>query len=253
MLPVVELRGAIPIAMQMGLPWYAALGYSFLGSVIVAPILLLILLPVLNAMKKIKGFRGLANAVEGLFQSKAESVKLKAGNATTKQKEDIIKIMGVFLFVAIPLPLTGVWTGSAVAVFLGLGFWKSLLAVAVGNMSAGFIMTGLSVLFKEHINTFLTVFFIAVFTVLVINIIYLVVKNKLKKKKLEADNATSKNAEEQATAHNVEDALGDEKIDNATILKVEQGEIKEKERVDFDNVVDYSNINAEEKTDKDNN
>lgn len=183
MLPIIELRGAIPVAIEMGLTWYEAFGYAFLGSIVVAPILLLILMPILNAMKKVKFFRGIANAVESLFQSKAESVRKKANKAETKNTEDIIKMVGVFLFVAIPLPLTGVWTGTAVAIFLGLGFWKSLLAVAVGNVSSGLIMTGLSLLFKENINLFLTIFMAVVLSVLVINIIYLVVKSHLKKKK----------------------------------------------------------------------
>lgn len=183
MIPIVELRGAIPVAIEMGLSWYEAFGYAFLGSIVVAPILLLILMPILKAMKKIKAFRWLANAVEGLFQSKAESVKNKAKKADSKKTEDIIKIVGVFLFVAIPLPLTGVWTGTAVAVFLGLGFWKSLLAVSIGNVSAGLIMTGLSLLFKDNLNLFLTIFMAVVLGVLVLNIIYLVVKSQIKKKK----------------------------------------------------------------------
>lgn len=183
MLPIIELRGAIPVAIEMGFSWFEAFGYAFLGSIIVAPILLLILMPILKAMKKIKGFRGIANAVEGLFQSKAESVRKKANKADSRGTEDMIKMLGVFLFVAIPLPLTGVWTGTAVAVFLGLGFWKSLAAVAVGNISSGLIMTGLSLLFKENLDLFLTIFMALVLGVLVINIIYLVVKNHLKKKK----------------------------------------------------------------------
>ena len=183
MIPIVELRGAVPVAIEMGFSWYEAFGYAFLGSIIVAPILLLILMPILNAMKKIKFFRGLANAVENLFQSKAESVRKKANKADSKNTEDIIKMVGVFLFVAIPLPLTGVWTGTAVAVFLGLGFWKSMISVAVGNVSAGLIMTGLSLLFKDNLNLFLTIFMAVVLGVLVLNIIYLVVKSHLKKKK----------------------------------------------------------------------
>lgn len=183
MVPIVELRGAIPVAIEMGLSWYEAFGYAFLGSIIVAPILLLILMPILRAMKKIKVFRGLANAVEKLFQSKAESVRKKANKADGKKTEDFIKMMGVFLFVAIPLPLTGVWTGTAVAVFLGLGFWKSLCSVAVGNISAGLIMTGLSLLFKDNLNMFLTIFMAVVLGVLVLEIIYLVIKSQIKKKK----------------------------------------------------------------------
>ncbi len=206
MIPIVELRGAVPVAIEMGFSWYEAFGYAFLGSIIVAPILLLILMPILNAMKKIKFFRGLANAVENLFQSKAESVRKKANKADSKNTEDIIKMVGVFLFVAIPLPLTGVWTGTAVAVFLGLGFWKSLISVAVGNVSAGLIMTGLSLLFKDNLNLFLTIFMAVVLGVLVLNIIYLVVKSHLKKKKAvnESDCKDGKNKSCNIANDNVE-------------------------------------------------
>ncbi len=205
MLPIVELRGAIPVAIEMGLSWYEAFGYAFIGSIIVAPILLLILMPILNAMKKIKVFRGLANAVEGLFQSKAESVRKKANKADSRNTEDLIKMIGVFLFVAIPLPLTGVWTGTAVAVFLGLGFWKSLGSVALGNISAGLIMTGLSLLFKENLDLFLTIFMALVLGVLVINIIYLVIKNHLKKKKDENAAQNSENAQVELTNEDNQD------------------------------------------------
>ncbi len=207
MLPIVELRGAIPVAIEMGLSWYEAFGYAFIGSIIVAPILLLILMPILNAMKKIKVFRGLANAVEGLFQSKAESVRKKANKADSRNTEDLIKMIGVFLFVAIPLPLTGVWTGTAVAVFLGLGFWKSLCSVALGNISAGLIMTGLSLLFKENLDLFLTIFMALVLGVLVLNIIYLVIKNHLKKKKGENVAQNSENAQVVLTNENKQDKV----------------------------------------------
>lgn len=246
MIPIIELRGAIPVAIEMGLSWYEAFGYAFLGSIIVAPILLLILMPILNAMKKIKIFRGLANAVESLFQSKAESVRNKAKNANTKNTENIIKMVGVFLFVAIPLPLTGVWTGTAVAVFLGLGFWKSLVSVAAGNISAGLIMTGLSLLFKDNLNMFLTIFMAVVLGVLVLNILYLIIKSKLKKKKeATADNDNSEEKDTEMTQ--------DENIKIDIIENNENDDLEEKpaenrginQKIDFNNI-DRSTKNNEE-------
>lgn len=237
MIPIVELRGAVPVAIEMGFSWYEAFGYAFLGSIVVAPILLLILMPILNAMKKIKVFRGLANAVENLFQSKAESVRKKANKADSKNTEDIIKMIGVFLFVAIPLPLTGVWTGTAVAVFLGLGFWKSLLSVAVGNISAGLIMTGLSLLFKDNLNLFLTIFMAVVLGVLVLNIIYLVIKSHIKKKKAVQINESEKKEQ---------DCVCEDKQDNQK-LQIEiiendnennDNDIKDNTKVDFSNIKD---------------
>ena len=118
-------------------------------------------------------------------------------------------MVGVFLFVAIPLPLTGVWTGTAVAVFLGLGFWKSLLAVSLGNISSGLIMTGLSILFKDNLNLFLTIFMVAVLALLVINIIYLVVKGKIKKKK--AAQNTLYNEDENSVSNSLETVKEEDK------------------------------------------
>lgn len=262
MLPIIELRGAIPVAIEMGLSWYTAFGYAFLGSIIVAPILLLILMPVLNAMKKIKIFRGLANAVESLFKSKAESVRKKANKADSKHTEDFIKIIGVFLFVAIPLPLTGVWTGTAVAVFLGLGFWKSLLAVSIGNISSGLIMTGLSLLFKDNLNLFLTIFMIAVLILLVLNIIYLVVKSKLKKKKAEQNNLTETNqnygineSENVINSFDIDEKnksknnLNDNNQNDVSIKEMEFNEEKTSENRDIIKKIDYSNIKGEDKKD----
>lgn len=92
------------------------------------------------------------------------------------KKAERFKFWGVLLFVAVPLPLTGVWTGSAVAVFLGLGFFKSLLAVAGGNLVAGGIMTLLSICFKDYIDAILFWFLIIVIVVLVLFIIKIIIK-----------------------------------------------------------------------------
>lgn len=183
MLPIVELRGSIPIAIQMGLEWHVALGYAFLGSISVVPILLLILMPILNFMKKNRLFKKIADVVESMFKGKAESITKRIGTGDTERRELVIKMLGVLAFVAIPVPLTGVWTGTAVALFLGLGYWKSLLVVSIGNMSAGLIMTGLSVLLQDHLNIFLTVFMAVVLILLVANIAYAVIKSHVKKKK----------------------------------------------------------------------
>lgn len=238
MIPVVELRGAIPVAIEMGLSWYEAFGYAFLGSIVVAPILLLILMPILKAMKKIKAFRWLANAVEELFKSKAESVKNRAKKADSKKTEDLIKMVGVFLFVAIPLPLTGVWTGTAVAVFLGLGFWKSLVSVAVGNVSAGLIMTGLSLLFKDNLNIFLTVFLIVVVVVLVANLIYVVVKSKLKKKKAANENVEQNAIDTIADNMSCED---ESKIDNVNNSSTTDSDAMKINNASIDNQTEKEN------------
>jgi uncharacterized membrane protein len=68
------------------------------------------------------------------------------------------KVLGVLAFVAVPLPMTGVWTGSAVAAFLDLKFPVALLAVLLGNLCAGIIMTLLCVFLIDYLDIILTIF-----------------------------------------------------------------------------------------------
>lgn len=184
LLPIVELRGAVPVAFTMGLSWWQAFGLAYLGSSIVAPILLLLLKPILELLKKIKFFNRFATAIESMFQDKAKSIAERAGKSDSTRKEEWIKIIGVFTFVALPIPLTGVWTGTAVAVFLGVKFWKALGAILLGNFTAGVIMTLLSIFCAEYLNTILMVFFILVILLLVLFIVKIVIR-MVKSKRLE--------------------------------------------------------------------
>lgn len=199
--PIIELRGSILVAFKMGMEPAFAFLISFAGSILVVPLLLLLLIPLLNFLKKFKFFRSFALAIEGIFQAKAdkiankhddkikrdreknvtesgESLAISEGNKKNKyfSKSDFYKMLGVFIFVALPLPLTGVWTGSAIAVFLGLGFVKSFIPIFLGNMIAGGIMTLLSIFFSEYIDAILFWFLILVIIILILFIIKLIIK-----------------------------------------------------------------------------
>lgn len=198
-IPIVELRGAIPAAITMGLSAGVSFALAWVGSALVSPILLLILRPVLNWMKKYKAFASLANAVESGFKSKAMKVVGESnGQLTAEQvkKLERKKMLGVYLFVAFPIPLTGVWTGSAIATFLDIPFWKSMAMVWLGNLTAGAIVTVLAVFLKNHMNTVLDIFFVIVILVLLLYIVKVVikmVKNK-KNKDLSAENEATENS-----------------------------------------------------------
>lgn len=167
-IPIIELRGAIPVGIEMGMAWWQSFGLAFIGSCIAIPILLLLLKPILNLLKKIKFFNRFATTIEEMFSGKAAKIAAKAGTGgDVKRKELWIKLIGVFTFVALPIPLTGVWTGTAIAVFLGLPFFKSLITVMLGNLVAGTIVTLLSVFFKQYLDTILMVFFILVIVIVV--------------------------------------------------------------------------------------
>ncbi len=143
--PLIELKGAIIYAWD-SLGFLVAFALSYLGSTIVAIPIFFLLRPLLNLLKKIKFFNKFALKVEGYFDRKAQETlkKQQEKNSKKERKEDFIKMLGVFIFVAIPLPMTGVWTGTAIAVFLGLKFKYTMPIVALGNLIAGLLVSGLS-------------------------------------------------------------------------------------------------------------
>ena len=159
MLPIVELRGGIPFLffkLRGSMGTFEALSRSlmtaFIGSSLMIPILLLLLIPTINFLKKTKIFRKLAEFIENHFNKKKKKIEEKVnreenGDTETEEAElkrrrkiNRIKYFGVYAFTAIPLPLTGVWSASAVAAFLKLDFKKSLLALMLGNLTAGIIV-----------------------------------------------------------------------------------------------------------------
>ncbi|MFC1862079.1 COG2426 family protein [Chloroflexota bacterium] len=133
-LPVLELRGAIPIAINvLGLPWYYALSLALLGNLIPVPFLLLSLKTITKWLSRIAFFH---RPLNWLFER-------------TKRRGRIIdryKRIGLAMFVAIPLPATGAWTGSLAAILFGLEFKHAFSAILAGVIVAGIIITCLSIL-----------------------------------------------------------------------------------------------------------
>ncbi|MBE6555966.1 MAG: small multidrug export protein [Ruminococcaceae bacterium] len=130
MIPIIELRGAIPLGAALGLPWWQNYLFAVLGNMIPVPFILLFIRKLIAWMQKsrVKLFRRFAD----WLVAKAE-----------KNRERIAKysFFGVCLFVAIPLPVTGAWTGSLVAATIRMNFFKALLSCLLGVMIAGVIMT----------------------------------------------------------------------------------------------------------------
>jgi len=131
MLPVIELRGSIPLGWALGLNPFFNYFISVLGNMVPVPFILLFMHALLNWMKKFKRLGKFARWLE----VKAE-----------KNKEKVMKrtFWGLFIFVAIPLPGTGAWTGSLIASCFHLSFKKSMLAVFCGVLTAGLVMSLLS-------------------------------------------------------------------------------------------------------------
>lgn len=129
MLPVVELRGAIPYGVAMGMSPIHATILAILGGVVPAPFILLLIRPILEFLYARNLFR---NVVKKLFRTKNKARIQKFG------------FWGVILVVAIPLPGTGVWSGSLAAALLGLRLKRALPAIIIGNAIAGIIVLILS-------------------------------------------------------------------------------------------------------------
>ena len=133
MLPIIELRGAIPMGAAFGLPWWQTYIIAVIGNMLPVPIILLFVKSVLNWMAgcKVKFFNKVANK---MFEKAAKN----------RAKIERYAFWGLTLFVAIPLPATGAWTGTLVAALFDMRFWKSLLSALIGVMIAGVVMTLIS-------------------------------------------------------------------------------------------------------------
>lgn len=147
--PLIELKGGIIFARGVGYSFLQSLGLAYIGSTIVVVPVFFLLVPILNLLKKIKLVDKFAYKVEGYFQSKAIETLDKQEEKRDKEKlakrgETFYKQLGVFIFVAIPLPMTGVWTGTAIAVFLGMKFKQAVLPIALGNLVAGLLIEALA-------------------------------------------------------------------------------------------------------------
>lgn len=144
LVPLIELKGGIVFARGVGFSFLKAFGLCYLGSTAVFLPVFFLLKPVLELLKKNRAFKNFSLKIEGYFQDKAKSVEEKNSASKNGKSENFYKRIGVFLFVAVPLPMTGVWTGTAIAVFLGLKFKDAVLPVILGNAVAGLLISALA-------------------------------------------------------------------------------------------------------------
>lgn len=180
MVPIVEVRLAIPIAVGYGLNYFAAWSLSFLGSSLAAVILLPILIPFIKWLANTRLFRKVGGAILAKFENKAAGIasnddKFDEGTPSIDKKMRngaFKKMLGTFIFVAIPLPLTGVWTGCAVASIIGLKYWQGLLSVIGGNLVASLIILLLCAFFEPYIDLIIAI----IGAIAIVVVIFLLVK-----------------------------------------------------------------------------
>lgn len=130
MIPFIELRGSIIFGAAMGIPWQHTFLVSFLGNILPVPFLILLARPIFAWLKTTRLLAGFTQKMEDRLMKKADKVTVQKYSA-----------VGLFLFVAIPLPGTGAWSGSLIAALLDVKMRYALPAVIAGVFAAGVIMT----------------------------------------------------------------------------------------------------------------
>lgn len=131
MVPVLELRGAIPIGVAGGLSPLAAMGIAIVGNIVPVPILILFTRQVFQWLKRWPRVRRVIEHLEHRAAEKSRVVERYAW-------------WGLCILVAIPLPGTGAWTGALVAAVLGMRLKNALPAILLGVILAAFIVTCLT-------------------------------------------------------------------------------------------------------------
>lgn len=132
-LPISELRGAIPLALSFGMPLVKAFWLSVLGNCLIVAPALFLFEPVTNVLRKFKIW---ARFFDWVFER-------------TKKNSDSIQkyeALGLAIFVAIPLPMTGAWSGVIAASLFKIRFRYAFLAIIAGVICAGLIVSALCAL-----------------------------------------------------------------------------------------------------------
>lgn len=129
MVPVVELRGAIPIGVAHGLNFWVAIAVSIVGNLVPVPFIIIFI-------RKIFAWLRTKSAWLNNLVTRLENRALKKTDTVRK-----FKFWGLFIFVAIPLPGTGAWTGALVAAMMEMRLKRAFPAIAIGVAIAGVIVS----------------------------------------------------------------------------------------------------------------
>lgn len=138
--PLIEQKGAIPLGINVyHMSPLTVFMLTFFGSLLPVPFVLICFNKIFEWLGKYKLTSGIYNLIQR---------KISKNKSKFQKFEEIALIT----FIAIPLPTTGVWTGTAVAAFLKLDFKKSVMCAVVGSFICGLIVTGLSVAFPAFLK-----------------------------------------------------------------------------------------------------
>jgi len=127
MLPIVELRGAIPLGVFLNMnPWFLY-GLAVLGNILPVPFIIFCARPIVNFFLHTKVFRPLGQWLEKKVRKNSHKIKK-------------YEAWGLFLFVAIPIPGTGAWTGALLAALMDMRLKTAFPSILLGVLAAGLIM-----------------------------------------------------------------------------------------------------------------
>ena len=161
MLPIVELRGAIPVGAGIGMEYYLCYPLAVIGNMIPVPFILLFIPRILDFMARFRIFRPIVAWLrkkankhsKRVLKNDSEPLKIETVTSeldtSTPTSQEKRRVNGsifaaLLIFVAIPLPGTGAWTGSLVASLFNLQLKKSALAIFAGVLISGVIMSLIS-------------------------------------------------------------------------------------------------------------
>lgn len=196
-IPIIELRGAIlfmPYLFDSIQEMMLGMLCCIAGSTTVIVPLILITRPFLRKLRRSKWFSKIGKRMEANLADRAESAyseeknekidEIKQKHKRKPMSKDGKKFLGLFVFVAIPLPMTGAWTGSCIGSFLDFPVWKASLAVFFGNIVAGLILTTIAFFLpKQYADVFLYGFVILAIAIAVT--LYFSRSKRLEKKRKE--------------------------------------------------------------------
>ncbi len=174
MFPLVELKGAIPVGALYHENLLTTAILAYIGSSVICIPIYFLLIPIFNLLKKVKFIKKLIEKIEAVLKRKAEDFAKKSQNEAEDVKTKML-MWGLFIFVSIPLPLTGIWTGTAIAVFVNLSFKQSFLPLILGNLVAGTIITLLTFLFEPYVDIIIACLFAFMLIMLIIFIVKIII------------------------------------------------------------------------------
>lgn len=140
MIPVIELRGAIPIGVSLGLSHAEAMGISIIGNMLPVPFIILFIRPIFRWMTR----------KSGKLARLAEKLETKAEGKWDKIHR--YQFFALTLFVAIPLPGTGAWSGALIAAVMNMRLRNALPSILLGVLIAGILVSGITYGFTSIFN-----------------------------------------------------------------------------------------------------